>query len=56
MFTIENTSGFTKSDLELLNAALQELVARGMCEKSAADRVNNNWQETDNTVETLTKK
>ena len=54
MFTMENTSGFTKADLELMNLALQALVARGMSEKSAADRVNNNWQDS-NTVESLTK-
>lgn len=54
MFTTENTSGFTASDLELMNEALEILIANGMDEKNASDIVNNNWQENGNTVETLT--
>ena len=62
MFTESNTDGFSKSDLELLNAALDEYMARQgeltdddreQAEKNASDRINNNWQETGNTVETL---
>jgi hypothetical protein len=54
MFTAENTNGFTDSDLELLNAALTVLVADGIEEKNASDIINNNWQESGNTIESLT--
>lgn len=54
MFTIENTEGFSPSDLTLLNEALDVLVARGYDEKSASDLVNDRWVE-GATLETLTK-
>ena len=54
MFTQENTEGFTGSDLVLMNEALAVLIAYGLDEKTAGDRVNNNWQPTGNTVESLT--
>lgn len=54
MFTAENTAGFTASDLELMNEALGVLVAAGVDESNASDIINNNWQESGNTVETLT--
>ena len=53
MFTTENTHGFTQADCDLLNAAVAVLIERGIDEKNAADIVNNNWQETGNTVESL---
>lgn len=53
MFTLDNTEGFTEADLVLLNQALDALIAKGWEEKSASDRINNNWQPTGNTVESL---
>lgn len=55
MFTKENTEGFNDRDLALLNAALETLMAHnpGMDESNACDIVNNNWRESDNTVESL---
>lgn len=55
MLTTENTDGFSGDDLELLNAAVAVLVARGIDESNAGDIVNNNWQRSGNTVETLTR-
>lgn len=54
MFTAENTTGFSDSNLELMNEALDVLVADGMDESNASDIINNNWQEFGNTVKSLT--
>ena len=53
MFTLDNTQGFTKSDLDLMNEALEILIADGIDESNASDIVNNNWMEEGNTVESL---
>ena len=55
MFDLNNTNGFSQDDLVLLNRAMQILVERGVDESNAADIVNNNWDETENTVESLTR-
>lgn len=55
MFTMDNTQGFTQSDLDLMNKALEILMADGMDESNASDIINNNWQESGNTVDSLTK-
>ena len=55
MFTLNNTNGFTESDCVLLNQAVQLLIERGIDESNASDIVNNNWNETNNTLESLTK-
>jgi hypothetical protein len=54
MFTMDNTDGFTQADLDLMNEALEKLVADGIDESNASDIINNNWQAADNTVESLT--
>ena len=54
MFTTENTNGFTSTDLELMNQAVAVLTAQGIDESNAADIVNNNWQPSGNTIESLT--
>lgn len=54
MYTLDNTSGFTQADCDLLNQSVAVLMGRGIDEKNASDIVNNNWQEADNTVESLT--
>lgn len=54
MFTTENTTGFSASELELLNAALATLIADGIDESNAHDIVNNNWLPSGNTIESLT--
>jgi hypothetical protein len=54
MFTLDNTDGFTQADLDLMNAALEILVADGVDPSNASDIINNNWQSDGNTVETLT--
>ena len=55
MFDLNNTNGFSQDDLVLLNRAMQILVESGVDESNAADIVNNNWDETENTVESLTR-
>lgn len=55
MFTTDNTEGFTSADLALMNQAAAALVAQGIDADNAADIVNNNWQPTGNTVESLTR-
>jgi hypothetical protein len=54
MFTMENTEGFTQSEIDLLNAALEIRVSRGEDEKDASDAINNLWQANGNTIESLT--
>lgn len=54
MFTMDNTEGFTQADLELLNEALELLMADGIDESNASAIVNNNWIPEGNTVESLT--
>lgn len=56
MFTMDNTEGFTSDDLDLMNEALDILVADGIDESNASDIINNNWMPDGNTVETLTKR
>lgn len=62
MFTIDNTEGFTASDIDLLNEAFRVYMARHpdlddddreQEEKHAHDVINNNWMESGNTVESL---
>jgi hypothetical protein len=56
MFTLDNTSGFTESNLSLMNRALATLTENGMDEKNAGDLINNNWRfDAKNTIESLTK-
>ena len=45
MFTIDNTEGFSQGQIDELNHALKILVAEGWDEKSASDRLNNEWTE-----------
>jgi len=62
MFTQQNTEGFTEVDLALMNKALAAYLARypdtsdedrEELERAASDIINNNWQESGNTVESL---
>lgn len=53
-FNLDNTSGFTQAECDLLNQAVGVLMKRGVDEPNACDIVNNNWLESDNTVESLT--
>ena len=55
MFTSDNTEGFTAADLNIMNEALEILIAGGMDEKNASDRINNNWQPDGNTVTALVR-
>ena len=61
-FTLENTEGFTKDDINLLNEAFRVYMARHpdlddddreQLESHAHDVINNNWQASGNTVESL---
>ena len=54
MFNLDNTSGFTQADCDLMNQAVAVLMESGIDESNASDIVNNNWQESGNTVESLT--
>lgn len=56
MFTMDNTEGFTKDDLKLMNEALAVLMEDGIDESNASAIVNNNWQPVGNTVETLIRR
>lgn len=42
-FTDMNTEGFTESDLETLNEAMDILIADGWDEQAATDKLNNAW-------------
>lgn len=53
---MDNTDGFTQDDLDLMNEALEVLMADGVDEKNASDIVNNNWRPDGNTVESLTNR
>jgi len=54
MFTLENTIGFSESDLKLMNRAVTILVNHGYDEKTACDAINDNWCDNgDNTIESL---
>lgn len=57
MFNLDNTSGFTQADCDLMNQAVAALMARneGIDEKNASDIVSNNWMPSENTVESLSK-
>lgn len=43
MFNAQNTTGFTQDQLDLMNEALNVLIAAGWDEEDASDKVNNNW-------------
>lgn len=54
MFTTDNTDGsFMQADMALMNQAVALLMERGLEENNASDLVNNNWQESGNTLESL---
>ena len=54
MFSTDNTDGFTADEINLCNEAAARLVSEnGLGEREAQERVSNNWQESDNTVESL---
>ena len=54
MFTLQNTTGFTQSDCDLMNDAIVVLTRSGVDESNASDIVNNNWNVNgNNTVESL---
>lgn len=55
MFTTDNTQDFTATDLKLLNAALAQMLADGYDEQNASDIINNNWVESGNTIQSLTR-
>lgn len=55
MFDLNNTEGFSQDDIILLNTAMKTLMESGADESNASDIVNNNWDETENTVESLTR-
>jgi hypothetical protein len=64
MFTAQNTEGFSQSDLNLMNEALTAYMMkfsdssdedRDQLEKRAHDCINNNWQESGNTIESLSR-
>jgi len=57
-FTQDNTEGFTDSEIEMMNAAM-EIVLDGSTDendiKNAADRVNDNYTGNGDTVESLAR-
>ena len=53
MFHLGNTNGFTQADCDMLNQAAAVLMERGIDESNAVDIVNNNWQESGNTIKSL---
>jgi hypothetical protein len=56
MFTTENTQGFSAQDLELMNQALDLLIADGVESSNSSDIINNNWQPSGNTIESLCRR
>ncbi|QND84599.1 Uncharacterized protein ChrSV_2373 [Chromobacterium vaccinii] len=55
MFTKQNTQGFTQEQLDLLNQALEIMMARGYDESHASDLINNRWVGDETTLADLTK-
>ena len=55
MFDLNNTEGFSQDDIILLNTAMKTIMESGVDESNAADIVNNNWEPTGNTVDSLTR-
>lgn len=53
MLNLDNTKGFTQADCDLMNQAVAVLMERGIDESNAVDIVNNNWQESGNTLKSL---
>lgn len=53
MFHLGNTNGFTQADCDMMNQAVAVLMERGIDESNAVDIVNNNWQESGNTIKSL---
>ena len=61
MFTLQNTEGFTKEDISLMNKALRTYLNqpfesdedRDQAERYASDLINNNWQANGNTIASL---
>lgn len=53
MFNLDNTTGFSAADLELLNRAAEILINDGLDRGNACDVVNNNWLPSGNTVRSL---
>lgn len=53
MFKMDNTDGFTQTDLNLMNETLEILMTDGMDESNASDRIINNWVQSGNTVKSL---
>ena len=53
MRTMDNTENFTQDQLNLINTALDELVADGMDEKAASDLINNAWTDDIETADDL---
>jgi len=41
---MDNTEGFSQTDLDLINEALNIRLERGEDEKSATDKINNVWR------------
>ena len=53
-FSMDNTNGYSQSDLDLLNKATETLSRHdGISKSEAAELVERNWQSQGNTVETL---
>ena len=55
MFDLNNTEGFSQDDIILLNTAMKTIMESGVDDSNAADIVNNNWEPTGNTVDSLTQ-
>lgn len=53
MFNLDNTSGFTQADCDLMNQAVAALIEQGIDESNACSIVNNNWVGVGDTVESL---
>lgn len=55
MFALENTENFSQPEIDLLNAAIENVMASGIDEENASAIVNNNWRPSGNTVESLSE-
>ena len=52
MWTMDNTSGFTQTQLDLINRAIEMMDTDGIDDSNVNDAINNAWAEQD-TAEAL---
>ncbi|WBT40152.1 hypothetical protein [Hyphomicrobium sp. DMF-1] len=45
MWTMDNTTGFSQAQLDIINKAIRLMDTDGACESTVNDAINNAWNE-----------